>query len=149
MRTEIRWAMVALLSIWTSVGLMVAFAPDLINIADDEHVPFTPIIAVIGGAIATVYLWKWLVWQTSRPGHEATARAAPIIALLTAALWAAIAGISVSAPLVLTGTDATRFPLAAMLSVVLGTALTCAATRLVPRIWETARQRESFRAGPG
>ncbi len=134
MRTESKWALVAIVSIWASVGLITAFAPDLVNIADDEHVPLTQYLAVIGGAIATRYLWDSVIRRTRRAGHEAAARAAPVTALVTAAIWAAIAGISIYAPLVLTGTDATRFPLAAFLAVIFGTVVTCVATRLVPRL---------------
>lgn len=134
MRTETKWAIFALVGIWASVGLISAYAPDLINIADDEHVPFSPLLASIGGAIATVFVWNSLVRKTRSAGHEAVGRAAPVIALFIVVIWAAIAGISISAPLVLTGTDATRFPLAAMLAIVVGTAVTCAATRLVPRL---------------
>jgi hypothetical protein len=141
MRTEIKWALVATAGIWASVGLIAAFAPDLINIADDEHVPLTQLLAAIGGAVATGYVWHSLVWRTRRAGHEAAAWAAPVTAAVTAALWATIAGISISAPLVLTGTDATRFPLAAFLSVIFGTVVTCIATRLVPRMARQTRQK--------
>ena len=134
MRTESKWALAAIVSTWASVGLIMAFAPDLVNIADDEHVPLTPYLAVIGGAIATGYVWDSLVRRTRRAGHEAAARTAPVTALITAAIWPTIAGISIYAPLVLTGTDATRFPLAAFLAVTVGTVATCVATRLVPRL---------------
>jgi hypothetical protein len=52
--------------------------------------------------------------------------------MTTAALRAALAGISTYAPLALTGTDAARFPLAAFLAVILGTGVTCVASRLMP-----------------
>ena len=34
MRTESKWALASIVCIWASVGLLRAFAPDLVNIAD-------------------------------------------------------------------------------------------------------------------
>ncbi len=134
MRTETKWAIVATAGIWASAGLIRLFAPDLVNIADDERVKFTPLLAAIGGAIATGYIWHSLVWRTRRPGHGAATWVAPATALVAVALWGAMAGISISAPLVLTGADATRFPLAAFLAAVFGTAATCITARFLPRL---------------
>jgi hypothetical protein len=134
MSANMKWRLASIASIWVAVGLISGFAPDLINLADQQHVAFSPILSWIAGPIATKFVWDFYARGLRPTARGAPRRAEPAAALLFTGLWTAVAMISVFSPTVLTGTDATRFPLAAMLAIIGGTAATFLITRYFPRL---------------
>ena len=91
----------ALASIWLSAALMVLGAPDMVSSSQHEHLPL---------ALITVWLWAAAAtaFASMTPSRGSLAR----WTLGVVGLWVADALIAVAAPVMVTGSDPTRIPLA-------------------------------------
>ena len=103
------WWIVAVASVLVSVASASVFAPDLVTGSAQEHLPLAGMMAWFWGLIAVAYL-----------SFVRDDRADATLGLSVAVLWAAVAVISIAAPEMVTGTDPTRVPIAAILAPVIG-----------------------------
>ncbi len=103
------WWIVAVAGVLISVAATSVFAPDLVTGAAQEHVPLAGMMVWFWGLIAVAYL-----------SFVRDERADATLGLSVAVLWAAVAVIAIAAPEMVTGTDPTRVPIAAILAPVIG-----------------------------
>lgn len=95
---------IATTAIWTSVLLMAILAPDMVHGSAQEHLPITALTAWVWGAAATAY-----VVLTPRTLAPAVRRS---WTLGIGVVWLAALLLVVLSPVLVTGTDPTRVPLA-------------------------------------
>lgn len=95
----------ALVAIWAASGLMAIGAPDLVTGSQHEHLPL---------ALITVWLWAGAAsaYAMMTPTRGSLAR----WTLAVAGLWVATALVAVAAPVMVTGSDPTRIPLAVIIA---------------------------------
>jgi hypothetical protein len=105
----------AIVAIWLSVLLVSLFSPDLVSGSQQEHLPLAAIVTWISGALATRSVLRII------PRSEGEWMVASLSAT---ALWAAVAIVGIFVPPVLTGSDPTRIPLAAILAPIGGAIVT-------------------------
>lgn len=106
-------------SVWLAVLIASLYAPVMITGSNHERLAIAPLADWLWGALATGLLL--LAAAFSRPGR---AGIWPTVALVTAFVWFAVAVSSVFAPDLVTGTDPTTIPLAAMLAPIVGAVVT-------------------------
>jgi len=99
--------------IWLCSAAAAVFAPDMVTGSQHEHLPMVAITVWLWTLSATAY-----VLLASRAGGSVTLTAA------TSAIWVAVLVVSLAAPMMVTGTDPTRIPLAAILAPVVGAVAT-------------------------
>jgi hypothetical protein len=92
-------------AIWAASGLMAIGAPDLVSGSQQEHLPL---------ALITVWLWAGAAtaYALMTPSRGSLAR----WTLAVAGLWAATALVAIAAPVMVTGSDPTRIPLAVIIA---------------------------------
>lgn len=102
----------AIASIWLSVLLASAMAPDLVSGSQQEHLPLVAFTAWLWGAIATgiVVLTALQGTRSGSFGRAAWVALGTGVSLI----WLGVLLFSVLAPVFVTGSDPTRIPLAAM-----------------------------------
>jgi hypothetical protein len=115
------WSVGGLVAIWTAVALISIFAPDLVSGSEQEHLPVAAFGTWLRGMVAT----GGYLLAMGRLRGSASRR--PIWIGLTAAtltvyLLATI--LSIALPVVETGTDPTRLPIAALVTPVAAAVLT-------------------------
>lgn len=95
----------ALVMIWAGSAFISVAAPDMVSGSEHEHLPLAMMTVWLWAAVATTYALM-------------TPRRAPLTtwSLSVAALWAITALVAVSAPELVTGSDPTRIPLAAIIA---------------------------------
>ena len=113
---------VALIAIWASITLAAIFAPDLVTGTTQEHFPLALVVGALAGLVATGYVLRAAIRGLG------SATRGMIYALLNVAIWAAVAVIAIYVPEMVTGTDPTRLPLAAIIAPIAGAILTRIAT---------------------
>ena len=112
------WVVVAVASVWLAVGTLSIFAPDLISGTLQEHVPVAGLLTWLWGGLATgLIVLAASVSDTSTDRWRGTAIAIVII-------WAVAAAAGIWSPVLETGTDPTRVPLAAILAPIAATVAT-------------------------
>lgn len=106
---------ISITSIWLCTLVASLFAPPLITGSAHEQIPLVAAVDWLWAALATgfVVLSAGLVQRGSRTIWLGSAVA-------VAAIWVAVAIVSVAGPLLVTGTDPTSIPLAAILSPLAG-----------------------------
>jgi hypothetical protein len=118
MTPRILWAIVAAAGIWASVFVVSVLAPDMVTGSQQDHLPLAALVAWIPGAVATRSVLNVMV----RRGTTDQARRA--IAVVTVLIWASVAAVAVLGPILVTGTDPTRLPVAAVLAPIGGAVAT-------------------------
>jgi Short C-terminal domain len=120
----------AIASIWIAVVLASIFSPDLVSGSQHEHLPVVAFSDWLWGAIATGIV---AIAALGGIRSEATDLAPWIVlAAGVAAIWLAVVLVSLFAPELVTGSDPTRVPLAAIGSpvvAVIATAFVCGFVR--------------------
>ena len=107
---------IAVAAIWIATLFFSLFAPDLVSGSAQEHLPIAGITAWLWAAAATGYV---LVAARGRDGGE---DAGPWLGfeLSIVAIWVVVALAGIFAPEMVTGTDPTRIPIAALVAPVAG-----------------------------
>lgn len=103
--------------IWLSVAAISLFAPDLVSGSEQQHLPVAAFGTWIWGAVATA----------SFMGSALRLRDGSVLQQLTAAvcvLWLVAAVVGIFAPVMVTGSDPTRLPIAAFIAPVAAAVLT-------------------------
>jgi hypothetical protein len=130
------WTAIGIGGIWVAVLLISLFAPDLVSGSEQEHLPVAAFTTWFWGAVGTMVL----LWAMGR--LRGSARWQPIwigLSVVTIALWALATILAITLPVMVTGTDPTRIPFAALFAPVAAAMLTALAG-VVTNV---------FRQGPG
>jgi hypothetical protein len=115
------WSVGGLVGIWVAVVLISLFAPDMVSGSEHEHLPIAAFTTWLWGLAAT----GGFLWAMGRLRGSASRR--PIWIGLTAAtltVWLVATVLSITLPVVETGSDPTRIPIAAMLTPIAAAVLT-------------------------
>jgi hypothetical protein len=116
------WIGTAVAAVWIAVGAMSIFAPDLISGTEQEHIPLAALLTWLWGGLATgLILLAGAVGETSADRWRS-------VAIVIAVMWAVVAVAGIWSPVLETGTDPTRVPLAVIFAPVagaIGTAFVC------------------------
>lgn len=104
-----RWWLTATGSVAVAVLLASTLSPDLVSGTPPDQIPLAALLDWFWGSIAIAYL------AAAGPG-----RADPTLAVSVVLLWFAIAATSIFAPSLVTGSDPTTVPVAALVAPVVG-----------------------------
>jgi hypothetical protein len=114
----------SVIAVWLSVGILSLFSPDLITGSEQDHLPIAALSTWLWGGLATgLILLAGAVGGDDRGGSLWSTFAAIVVAI-----WAIVAVAGVWSPVMITGTDPTHLPLAALLAPIagaIGTAFAC------------------------
>jgi len=123
-RTGYLYGGLALAAIWLAVVFTSIFAPDLVTGTTQDHFPVALVVTLLAGLAATrsiVRAFSYGLGGTSRWGFYA---------LLVAGVWLTVTLVSIYAPAMITGTDPTQVPIAAIVAPIAGAILTGAITEI-------------------
>jgi hypothetical protein len=99
------WWLGAVLSVLVAVLLASVFSPDLVSGTEQEHLPVPAMVNWLWAGVAIGYLAQ------VGPG-----RADATLTLSIGVLWATVAAASIWTPELVTGSDPTRVPIAALVT---------------------------------
>ncbi len=99
-------------AVWTGIVLTSVFSPDMVSGSEHEHLPLAAITAWIWGLAASGYL-VMLAFIPDRPADAALWRG--LVAAI-AAVWLVGSALAILGPVLVTGSDPTRIPLAALIA---------------------------------
>ena len=105
------WTAIGIGGIWVAVLLISLLAPDLVSGSQQEHLPVAAFTTWFWGAIGTMVL----LWAMSR--LRGRARWQPIwigLTVVTLGIWTLATILAITLPVMVTGTDPTRIPFAAL-----------------------------------
>ena len=106
----------AVASIWVPTLLLSVFAPDMVTGSQQEHLPLGGLLAWLWAAAATGYV---LMATHAREASDQPTRWLGFeLSVLT--IWSVVALAGIFAPGLVTGTDPTRIPLAALVAPIAG-----------------------------
>ncbi|MGZ8630560.1 MAG: hypothetical protein ACXWZF_06275 [Actinomycetota bacterium] len=114
---------IAVAAVWVAVGALSLFAPDLVSGTEQERVPIAGLSSWLWGGLAT-----GLILLAGAVGRDAPDAAWSTFAAIIVTMWAVVGVAGVWSPELVTGTDPTRVPLAAILAPIagaIGTAFVC------------------------
>ena len=120
-------AAAALTVIWVAVIVISVFSPDLVSGAQQDHTPIAGMLTWIWGLIASRALITTLAAQRGHP--DRVGDVAWLVAGVSVA-WAAAAAVAVFVPELVTGTDPTRLPIAAIIAPIAAMVITSTACQL-------------------
>ena len=121
---------VALIAIWASITLAAIFAPDLVTGTTQDHFPLALVVGALAGLVASGYVLRATIHGLG------TMTRGLVYALLNAVIWAGVALVAIYVPEMVTGTDPTRLPLAAIIAPIAGAIL----TRIVTDVFTIERR---------
>ncbi|HYK06202.1 MAG TPA: hypothetical protein VEW11_00395 [Gaiellaceae bacterium] len=130
------WTAAGIGGIWAAVLLISLFSPDLVSGSEQEHLPVAAITAWFWGGVGTLVLLLAMGRLRGRPSWR------PIwvgLSVATLVIWTVATILAVTLPVIETGTDPTRIPVAAIVAPVAAAMLTALAGTVA----------NVFRAGPG
>ncbi|MGZ4144666.1 MAG: hypothetical protein ACXVPP_05865 [Actinomycetota bacterium] len=120
---------VTLITMGVATGLMTLFAPDMIHGSAHEHLPIAAIFGWISVAVASTF-----VLMASAMGGRAEEGSTSLwwsYAAGVGGLWIVIMFAGIFSPVMVTGSDPTRIPIAAMVAPVVGSIVTALASMWV------------------
>jgi hypothetical protein len=128
------WTAIGIGGIWTAVLLISLFAPDLVSGSEQQHLPVAAFATWFWGGIGTLVL----LWAMGR--LRGSSRWQPIwigLSVASLGIWALATILAITLPVMVTGTDPTRIPFAALFAPVAAAMLTAlaGATASVFRGW--------------
>ena len=97
-------------AIWVATTVIAVFAPDMVTGSEHEHLPVAGITVWLWAAVATAYT----VLAVRRTPASA------VLVVGVSLVWAAVAVAAVAAPVMVTGSDPTRIPMAVLIGPVVG-----------------------------
>jgi hypothetical protein len=130
------WTAIGIGGIWIAVLLISLLAPDLVSGSEQQHLPVAAFATWFWGGIGTLVL----LWAMGR--LRGSARWQPIwigLSVATLGIWALATILAITLPEMVTGTDPTRIPFAALFAPPAAAMLTALAGAIA----------SVFRAGPG
>jgi hypothetical protein len=130
------WTAIGIGGIWVAVVLISLLSPDLVSGSEQEHLKVAAFGTWFWGGVSTlVFLWAMgrlrgdALWRTTWIG----------LSIVVLGIWAVATILSISLPVVETGTDPTQLPVGAMVAPVAAAMLTAIAGAVT----------SVFRRGPG
>jgi hypothetical protein len=105
------WTAIGIGGIWVAVLLLSLLAPDLVSGSQQEHLPVAAFTTWFWGGVGTLVL----LWAMGR--LRGNARWQPIwigLSVATLGIWALATILAITLPEMVTGTDPTRIPFAAL-----------------------------------
>lgn len=118
------WTTGGIAAIWVAVVLISVFAPDMVTGSEQQHMPMAAFTSWLWGLVSM----GAFLWSMGRLRGSAARR--PIwvgLAIGTAGLWLVATVLSITLPVVETGSDPTRMPLGAFVSPMAAALLTAIA----------------------
>jgi hypothetical protein len=118
------WTAVGIGGIWVAVLLLSLLAPDLVSGSEQQHLPVAAFTTWFWGGVATVVV----LWAMGRLRGRASWQ--PIwvgLSVATLGIWAVATILGITLPVMVTGTDPTRIPFAAIFAPVAAAMLTALA----------------------
>ena len=123
-RDELDSLAIALGAIWLAVTAISLLAPDMVTGSEQQHMPVAATTTWIWGSVATLAVVRF--W--AGPGRSAAQRALHRpMAYAVAGVWTVAAFVAVLGPEMVTGSDPTRIPFAALFAPIAATVLTALA----------------------
>jgi hypothetical protein len=119
-RQEAEGLVVATAGIWAAVAAISLLSPDLVSGSEQQHLPVAAFGTWLWGVGSTVMAAS--AWSALRRGGRA--HLVRPLALGVVAVWALAALMAIFGPVVETGTDPTRLPIAALVAPVAATVAT-------------------------
>jgi hypothetical protein len=130
------WTAIGIGGIWVAVLLISLLAPDLVSGSEQQHLPVAAFTSWFWGGIGTLVL----LWAMGRlRGHPVLRPAWIGLSVVTLGIWALATILAITLPEMVTGTDPTRIPFAALFAPA-GAAMLTALAGAVANV---------FRQGPG
>src|SRR5215213_9841833 len=118
------WTAIGIGGIWVAVLLLSLLAPDLVSGSEQQHLPVAAFTTWFWGGIGTLVF----LWAMGRLRGRAIWRPAWIgLSVVTLAIWAVAAILGITLPVMVTGTDPTRIPFAAIFAPMAAAMLTALA----------------------
>jgi hypothetical protein len=118
------WTAIGIGGIWIAVLLISLFAPDLVSGSEQQHLPVAAFATWFWGGIGTLVL----LWAMGR--LRGSARGQPIwvgLSVVTLGIWGLATILAITLPVMVTGSDPTRIPFAAIFAPVAAAMLTALA----------------------
>lgn len=112
---------VAVASIWLAVVLASIFAPDMVTGSQHEHLQIAAYADWLWGAFATGFV---LLRPAASGVNRASRNLWMALTISVGIVWLAVLLVSIFTPQLVTGTDPTRLPVAAMISPIFGVIVT-------------------------
>jgi hypothetical protein len=105
------WTAIGIGGIWIAVLLLSLLAPDLVTGSQQDHLPIAAFTIWFWGGIATLVL----LWAMGRLRGRASWQPIWIgLSVATLGIWAVATILGITLPVMVTGTDPTRIPFAAI-----------------------------------
>jgi hypothetical protein len=115
------WTAAGIAGIWVAVTVISIVAPDMVTGSEQDHVPVAALSTWLWGLVST----GAFVWAMGKLRGNATRRPIWIgLTVVTLTVWLVATILSVSLPVVETGSDPTRIPIGAIVAPVAATVLT-------------------------
>jgi hypothetical protein len=118
------WTAIGIGGIWVAVLLLSLLAPDLVSGSEQEHLPVAAFTSWFWGGVGTL-VFLWVMGRL-----RGSARRRPIwigLSATTLAIWMVATIVGVTLPVIETGTDPTRIPLAGIVAPIAAAMLTALA----------------------
>jgi hypothetical protein len=123
-RSWMAWAAAGIAGIWVAVTVISVFAPDMVTGSEHERLPVAAFSTWLWGLVST----GAFVWAMGRLRGDAMRRPIWIgLAVTTLVVWLVATILSVTLPIVETGSDPTRIPVGAIVAPMAATVLTALA----------------------
>lgn len=130
-RSALLWTGVAVGGIWVAVVLISVFAHDNVSGSEHEHVPLAAILTWIWGMLASRSVAVHVIRRLNTAGIGFAAR---VFAVAVLPIWLAATLVSLFTPDLVSGTDPTRTPLAALIAPVGALVLTQGVAQLLDAV---------------
>jgi hypothetical protein len=115
------WTAIGIGGIWVAVLLISLLAPDMVSGSEQQHLPVAAFATWFWGGIGTLVV----LWAMGR--LRGSARWQPIwigLSVATLGIWALATILAITLPVMVTGSDPTRIPFAAIFAPVAAAMLT-------------------------
>jgi hypothetical protein len=115
------WSAAAITGLWSAVTVISLFAPDMVTGSEQEHLPVAAFTTWLWGLVST----GGFIWAMGKLRGNAKRRPIWIgLAAATLIVWLVAMILSLSLPVVETGSDPTRIPIGALVAPIAATVLT-------------------------
>jgi ribosomal protein S27AE len=133
MKAKLVPIVLAVAVIWLGVLFVSLFAPDFISGSQHDHLKLAAGVTWIWGAAATISFLKMIPRHLAKNKEQSQIFTG--IAVSVVVIWVAVTLVSIFVPPMVTGTDPTVLPFAAMLAPIGGAITTWMVEHLVERIY--------------
>lgn len=115
------WTAVGIAGIWVAVLLISLLAPDMVSGSEQQHLPIAAFTTWFWGGVGTV-VFLWAMGKVREPASQRPTWIG--LSVTTLAVWTVATILGIAAPVLVTGSDPTRIPVAAFVAPVVAAMLT-------------------------